>query len=103
MPLEGRLVELQHDSTAGFTDPVLRYAGADAGSVVTGLPDGAHYFRIRAVDADGRAGPWSEPFEVSIAYMQREKVVRLLAIGGFIVLATVGAILVGQFRRTEER
>lgn len=99
---DSQVVELQQGSTDRFSDPVLRYVGADHGSVITGLPEGSHFFRIRALDADRQAGPWSKPFEVKVAYMERSQVIRLLIIGGLIVVSTVVAILAGHFRKGEE-
>lgn len=98
-PSEGAKVEVQQSPSPSFANPVSRYSGAETGSVLTGLAEGAYFFRIREVDSKGLSGPWSEPFEVQVAFMERGKVVWLLVSGGIIVLVTAGAVFLGHFRR----
>lgn len=98
LPRHSKAVELQQDSTDRFTDPVLRYHGADTGSVLTGLPEGAHFFRIRALDADGQGGPWSAPFQVHVSYMERGRLFLFLVTGGVVVALTAGAIMGGHLK-----
>ena len=85
---------------AGPDEPkafALRYAGPDASTVRTGLSEGVHHFRVRAFDADGDPGPWSEELAVEVAYMPQGKVRLLLLLGGVVVIATISTILHGHF------
>ncbi|MGE9268904.1 MAG: hypothetical protein ACQKBY_12480 [Verrucomicrobiales bacterium] len=84
------VVELEQAASADFSDPVPRYVGTDEGSVISGLPEGKHFFRLRA-----KGGEWSEPLGVEVAFFPRGRLFLLLGIGGVVVLATVGAILGG--------
>lgn len=94
-PTEGREVELQQSSTENFTDPLERYRGGDAGSVVTGLAEGEHYFRVRAVNANGVASAWSEPVQVEVTFMDRSRLFLLLSLGGLVVAMTICTIIAG--------
>ena len=74
-----------------------RYSGSDLSSVRTGLAEGSHRFRVRAIDAAGTAGPWSETLVVKVTYMSHDRLILLLILGGCVVLATVSAITHGHF------
>ena len=88
-------VELQQGSSGDFVNPVERYWGTDAGSVLTGLPEGEHYFRVRLVNPDGQAGPWTTPLRAEVTFMDRGRLFWFLGLGGIVVLTTAGAILSG--------
>ncbi len=96
-------VELQQSDSADFSRAQTRYAGADAGSVLTGLPEGVHHFRVRAVGPAGTTGPWSEALAVDVTFMARGKLFLLLGLGGVVVLMTIGAILFGITRPEPKR
>lgn len=91
-------VELQQGIDPAFAEATIRYRGPDRGSVITGLPEGLHYFRVREVGAErGDAPPWSEPLTVEVVFMDRGTLFLFLAIGGVVVVLTVGAIIAGHF------
>ncbi len=94
------LFELQESSAAAFSEAEtrLRYRGPDRGSVVSGMREGSHYFRVRAVEADGTVGGWSEPVHVEARYISREKVVWLLSLGGVVFVATLTTLIAGHLR-----
>lgn len=89
---------LQRDRSAAFTDPLLLYQGTDAGSVVTGLEEGEHFFRIGFAE-----GEFSEPLRIRVEFVSRVQLTILLSLGAIVVLATVLAIVLGYLgtRRTE--
>lgn len=82
-------VELQQAAEPEFTTPTTRYRGQDAGSVLTGLPEGTHWFRLRAEGSE----VWSEPLEVKVAFVSRRTLFLLLGIGLVVVVATVVTII----------
>lgn len=89
-------VEVQQAADERFSSPTTRYTGPDPGTVVTGLPEGMHWFRIRAAGSD----TWSPPLPVTVAFFPRWKLFLLLGTGGVVVLATIATIVAGHFRTT---
>lgn len=92
--------ELQQSGDIQFPEAKtrLRYRGLDRGSVVSGLAEGIYHFRVRAVEAGGPGGGWSEPVSLEVEYMAKPKVVLLLAAGAVVFVATLAALLIGHFR-----
>ncbi len=74
-----------------------RYQGPDPASIRSGLAAGVHRFRVRGIDSEGEAGPWSEDLAVEVTYMEAGRLRLLLILGGTVVLATIGTILHGHF------
>ncbi|MEZ5327807.1 MAG: fibronectin type III domain-containing protein [Verrucomicrobiales bacterium] len=85
-------VIVEQSSSADFSLAVERYRGKDTGSVLTGLPEGGHYFRIAA---EGTAD-WSPPLLATVTFFDRDSLKLLLSLGGLVVLATIGAIVGGH-------
>lgn len=96
------VVVLQQDAAAEFTDPVVRYRGPDKGSVLTGLPEGVHHFRLRREHPTTGAGAWTDPLRVEVTFMDRSRLFGFLGLGGIVVLATAGTIISGYFRHRAE-
>lgn len=95
-------IVLEQSDSPDFATVVERYAGRDTGSVLTGLPEGTHHYRVRAVHPDGRVGPWSNPVHVEVTFMDRGRLFLLLGLGGIVVLATAGAIIGGYLNHRAE-
>jgi hypothetical protein len=93
--------ELQQSTEPGFPSPRLRYAGPDWALFVSGLREGETYFRVRARDANGTVGPWSQPITVDVAYPGRGQVLLLLAVGCVVFVATTAAIVAGRLSDRE--
>lgn len=91
-------IELQQSSTADFLEPVVRYRGTDPGSVITGLPEGVHHFRIR----DAASGEWSPPLAVTVEFFPQAKLWTILGIGAVVVLVTIATIIAGHFKTRKE-
>lgn len=97
---EGVAFELQQSPNSAFpeSETRTRYQGPDPGSVISGLPEGSHHFRVRHVPAEGIPGEWSDLVEVRVEYMATKWVVTLLIFGAIVFLATLTAIITGHLR-----
>ncbi len=95
---EAVTIELQQSDSAGFEKFTNRYTGTDPASVITGLPEGVHYFRI----ADTTTSEWSAPLAMKVEFFPRWKLWLILGIGAGVVLATIGTIIVGHFRTKDK-
>lgn len=91
-------IELQQSSDEDFGDPVTRYQGTDPGSVITGLPEGVHYFRIR----ETASGEWSQALAMRVEFFPRAKLWAILSLGAAVVLATIATILAGHLKHRKE-
>jgi len=89
---------LEQAPTARFARAEERYRGPDRGSFVSGLPEGDTWFRVRAIDAEGRAGAWSAPVRIEVAYPSMTLVARLFALGAVVLGCTVLAVALGHRR-----
>lgn len=93
---DGQLTyRLEQATTADFSDAKLRYEGPDPASVLTGLREGDYHFRVRAIGANGEPGPWSEPLELHVEFMNRGTLALLLITGGIVAAMTIVAIISG--------
>ena len=95
-------VEVQQSGTSSFADPTIRYRGRDTGSVLTGLSEGAHFYRIRVVHPDGLTGAWTEAVQAEVNFMERGRLFLLLGLGAVVVLATAGAIIGGYLSHRQD-
>lgn len=98
------------------------YLGPDTGSVRAGLSEGQYQYRVRALSRqaavaanllnssrpqhgssiDGsltkdQLGPWSPLVYCKIEYIDRNKVIALLAIGALVFFATLACLIFGHF------
>jgi hypothetical protein len=94
---EGEQVVLEQSDNPDFKQPVVRYHGPQPASVLTGLPEGTHYFRLRLVSS----GTWSEPLATTVRFVPRGQLFLLLGAGAAVVALTVSTIIVG-FLKTRE-
>jgi len=90
--------QLQQSDTAGFSDPKTLYEGPDRGTVVTGLPEGEYFYRVRAVERARSNSPWSGTLTVKVQYPDRKTVAALMILGMGVFIGTVTAIVVGHRR-----
>jgi hypothetical protein len=96
--LDGRRVELQRAADAAFAHPVTLYRGTDSASLRSGLVDGRYFFRLRALQADGRPGPWSKPLAVRVAHHAALRAWGMFGLGALVFLATLGLVVWGGRR-----
>ncbi|MDF1740792.1 MAG: hypothetical protein P1U86_16650 [Verrucomicrobiales bacterium] len=91
-------VALEQSGNAGFDPFVVRYEGTDTSSVLSGLAEGKHYFRVGAAGG----GPRSETLAIEVEFFPRDQLAWLLGIGGVVVVLTIGTIIVGAAQNREK-
>ena len=91
------IIVLEHARSKEFAKPWLRYRGDDQSSVLTGLAEGEHFFRIKE---EGEETSWSKVLPIQVEFVDLTLMYFLLAVGGAVSLLTVGAIIHGS-RKTK--
>lgn len=95
---------LQQSKDPAFSKPRKLYEGPDRGTVVTGLPEGEYFFRVReALGTTATPEDWSETLTVRVEYPARHTVVLLMSLGMIVFVGTVAAILIGYRQTSSER
>jgi len=85
--------QLQYDTDADFSDPLVWHEGADTESFISGLENGEHYFRVRSKETDERAwGPWSATLTVVVDRQSLRLAWSLFGVGGLMFLCVAGFI-----------
>lgn len=92
----GAEYELQQSEDEGFSSVEVRYRGEQTASVLSGLPNGEFYFRVRTVEGEGGGtpGPWSSAVSFVVTHYSLQFAVTLLVIGALIFLSTVVFLVV---------
>lgn len=101
-PDSGEFFRLEKSPDGSFRNPLVRYEGSDRSSVLSGLPEGDHHFRVRALSDDGTAGPWSASTTISVRFMDRHTLFALVGTGFLVASASVGAVIAG-FIKTRKK
>lgn len=94
-PRQSFTFQLEQASQSDFSDARLRYEGADLATYVSGLPEGMHYYRVRAV-SDQETGAWSGSMDIKVVFVSRSLVITLFLLGSIVFVATVWAIMHGH-------
>ena len=85
--------QLQYDTNADFSDPIVWHEGADTESFISGLEDGGHYFRVRSKGTDEREwGPWSATLTVEVDRQSLQLAWSLFGVGSVMFLCVAGFI-----------
>ena len=89
--------ELQQGSSETFEAAETLYQGPHTASVISGLPNGAYYFRVRQ-RSQGQAGwsDWSAAKRFDIEHHSLAYALRLLALGAFVFVALLTCLLVSS-------
>lgn len=97
------MYELEKSTKPTFKIPSQIYMGYDKGTFISGLPEGTHYFRVRAVkDKTEILTGWSKPIQVDVEYQSKTLTISLMISGGVIFLAIVLVVLVGNHLKRKE-
>lgn len=88
--------EVQQSTDPAFAPARVIYEGPDQATVVTGLPEGAYYYRVRVVAGSVPSTDWSAVATVNVVYPGRRTVGWLMALGSVVFLATVTAVGAGH-------
>ncbi len=93
--------ELEQSARADFTEATVTYTGPQSSSVVSGLPNGVRFYRVRHRPAGRESwGEWSQPKELRINHHSRRVAGGLFGLGAVVFLLTAGFITRAA-RRTE--
>ena len=95
--------ELQEAGQRAFEHPQEVYRGRDLASVMSGLPDGQFFYRVRAISKEGAPGPWSATVHVQVAYLPLSRAFIFFGLGALVFIATLLVILDGTRRAARER
>lgn len=90
--------ELQQDVDPQFSQPVSRQIGTDTASVLSGLPEGDVYVRVRALGESGETGPWSRPLQVEVSYPPALWLSILMSLGIILFISTLLLVWRGHKR-----
>jgi hypothetical protein len=96
---EGVKIGIESSRDMLFTNPVNLYQGSDEATVLTGLSDGAYYFRGRYLYQNGAFSPWSEPVGLSVEHHSLAKALAFFSIGAVVFVATLLLIILGAKRQ----
>jgi hypothetical protein len=90
--------EVQQATDPDFSDARTIYQGRDQSTMVSGLLEGAHRYRVRVVtDADADAEPeWSNPLTVVVEYPTPRTVIILMTLGLLVAISTLVAVGIGS-------
>lgn len=99
---ENLTFELIQAADSLFETGKVRYNGPDMATYISGLKNGAYYFRVRTIAEDGvRASAWSETAVVVVEHHSLSLALTLAGLGGLVFLLTVAVVAHGT--RTTER
>lgn len=91
------LYQLQEGRRPEFAAGDREYQGHHTSSFVSGLENGAYYFRVRARrpgDPEDAWGAWSNTVRVDVTHHSRQLALALMALGGLVFLATAAFLIV---------
>ena len=81
-------VELQQAGDKAFTHPHTLYRGRDDASVISGLPNGEYYYRIRELNGHG----WTQPIHVTVTHHPVTRAFAFFALGALMFVALLAVI-----------
>ncbi|MDO8055730.1 MAG: hypothetical protein Q6361_02610, partial [Candidatus Hermodarchaeota archaeon] len=98
---------LQMSDSAAFTTILNSWTPSTTSRSISGLTNGTYYFRVRAIDDDGEAGPWSNDEAITVAIPPTTPTPTPPPIPGFpieaIALGAIVAMGLGLIARRHKR
>ena len=85
--------EVWHSRPGDADEGQRLYTGAMRSAHVSGLRDGTHVFRARALDQRGDWSDWSRPLRLNVQHHSMALVWPLLTLGALVFFATFGFVL----------
>lgn len=92
--------ELQQAQDDQFSDTTPIYQGQDFATFLSGLNNGSYHYRVR-VKAGGTSSAWSAPVFVQVKHHSLTLAFSLFGLGALIFLLTVGIIVQGNRKVTQ--
>lgn len=89
--------ELQRATDIAFTDPKTIYAGPDEASVISGLPNQANFYRVRAVGSDN----WSAVTKVEVKHHTLSRALGFFALGALMFMIMLAVLIKGARGRAQ--
>jgi len=86
--------ELQKSSDPDFHDAVTLYHGPDKATVISGLPNGNYFYRVRSED-----GLWSKAVEVTVKHHSLGKALGFFGLGAAMFVVMVVLLVKGARRK----
>ncbi|PTN12866.1 hypothetical protein C8R11_102142 [Nitrosomonas aestuarii] len=83
-------VELQQGSKHTFEQATTLYRGSNSSLMLSGLPNGTYYYRIRS-----QTGTWSDKITLNVTHHSLIKAWLLFVIGAFVFFSIVWVIIRG--------
>jgi len=92
----GQSFQLQQAPHPTFEDAVTLYDGSDRATVISGLPNGDYFYRVRSDD-----GLWSDTLKVSVKHHSLAKALGFFGLGAVMFIVMV-VLLINGIRRKED-
>lgn len=81
--------ELQQAVETDFKTTKIIYQGTDRASVISGLPNGKYYYRVRVIRQASSPGAWSEPVCIEVHHHSLVKALWFFATGAVVFFMTL--------------
>ena len=89
----GLSYQLQQASYPDFRDAVTLYQGPDQATVISGLPDGDYFYRVRNEDES-----WSKAFKISVKHHSLAKALGFFSLGAAMFIVMIVLLIKGARR-----
>lgn len=87
--------EVQEAKTEDFSDASVRYTGKDSATYISGLSEGAYYFRVLATSEKNQSKSFSDPVQFKVEFVSMSLVWKLVGLGIGVFFATLWVVIRG--------
>lgn len=81
--------ELQQATSADFIQAEVLYQGQDLARVISGMPDGDYYYRLRRFQDSTIPSHWSQPLHIQVKHHSLQKALVFFIAGALVFLITM--------------